>query len=218
MSRPAPVTTASRNAPGRPKDPAKRAAVLEAAKQLFAAHGFEGVSMDQIAQQAGVSKLTLYSHFGDKEGLLSAAVRAHCEQEMPVALLQPAPGTPLREHLIGIGRAFHALANSPTAIAGHRMLTAPSALSPQLAARFWDDGPARIQEGLAALLKQRVDAGELLIEDTTLAASHLCALLKGEAHARLMLGHPEPLDDAEAERQMESAIDLFLRAYARRVP
>ncbi len=53
--------------PGRPKDLGKRAAILEAAKVLFIEQGYTGVSMDAIAAQAGVSKLTVYSHFGDKE-------------------------------------------------------------------------------------------------------------------------------------------------------
>ncbi len=203
---------------GRPKDPAKRAAILEAAKALFSAHGFDGVSMDQIAQAAGVSKLTVYSHFGDKDGLLAAAVRAHCEQELPVELLQPVPGMPLRERLVEIARAFQSLANSDTAIAGHRMLCTPNALPPQLAQRFWDAGPARVQAGLAALLQARVDVGELAIDDTHLAASHLCSLLKGESHARLMMGHPEPMDQADVERHLQSAVDLFLRAYRPSAP
>ena len=43
---------------------------------MFTQHGFDGVSMDQIAAEAGVSKLTVYSHFGDKDALFVAAVRA----------------------------------------------------------------------------------------------------------------------------------------------
>jgi TetR/AcrR family transcriptional repressor of mexJK operon len=54
MSRiPAPPAKAS--APGRPKDLGKGAAILEAAKRMFTRHGFDGVSMDQIAAEAGVS-------------------------------------------------------------------------------------------------------------------------------------------------------------------
>ena len=53
--------------PGRPKDPAKRLAILEAAKRLFMQNGYDGSSMDAIAAEAGVSKLTVYSHFTDKE-------------------------------------------------------------------------------------------------------------------------------------------------------
>ena len=60
------TTVAKAAGPGRPKDPGKRAAILDAAKRLFVSQGFERVSMDQIAAEAGVSKLTVYSHFGDK--------------------------------------------------------------------------------------------------------------------------------------------------------
>ena len=64
--------------PGRPKDLEKRAAILAAAKRLFPLSGFEGTSMDAIAAEAGVSKLTVYSHFTDKETLFVAAIRARC--------------------------------------------------------------------------------------------------------------------------------------------
>ena len=49
-----PVATANR---GRPKDPAKRAAILDAAKQLFLSGGFSGTSMDAVAKQAGVENI-----------------------------------------------------------------------------------------------------------------------------------------------------------------
>ena len=57
---------------GRPKDPAKREAILDAAKALFIAQGFAGTSMDAVATEAGVSKLTVYSHFSDKATLFAA--------------------------------------------------------------------------------------------------------------------------------------------------
>ena len=49
------------NPRGRPKDPAKRSAILQAATTLFLGQGFAGTSMDAVAKQAGVSKLTEYS-------------------------------------------------------------------------------------------------------------------------------------------------------------
>lgn len=209
-----PVATSSPRLPvGRPKDPAKRAAVLDAAMVLFSEHGFDGVSMDQIAQSAGVSKLTVYSHFGDKEGLLSAVVRSYCEQEMPMELFEPSPEVPLEPRLQAIAQAFYAMVSCPQAIAGHRMLCAPHAMTPHLARLFWEAGPERIQRGLSDLLKRRVDAGELAIDDTDLASAHFFALLKGEPHARLMIGFPADMDEAATLRHLQSVVDLFLRAY-----
>jgi len=81
--------------PGRPKDLAKREAILEASKALFVRLGFDAVSMDQIAAEAGVSKLTVYSHFGDKETLFAAAVQSHLPHGIPDPLMPPhAPTAP----------------------------------------------------------------------------------------------------------------------------
>ena len=208
-----PVATSSPRPPlGRPKDPAKRAAVLDAAMRLFSEQGFDAVSMDQIAQSAGVSKLTVYSHFGDKEGLLSAVVRSYCEQEMPLELFEPSPEVRLRPRLLAIAQAFYAMISCPQAIAGHRMLCAPNAMTPHLAQLIWQAGPERIQRGLSEMLQRRVDAGELAIEDTDLAAAHFFALLKGEPHARLMIGFAADMDEAATTRHVSGVVDLFLRA------
>ncbi|WP_042073147.1 TetR/AcrR family transcriptional regulator, partial [Acinetobacter gerneri] len=61
------------NTAGRPKDLEKRKDILEAAKSLFLKYGYHGSSMNQIAKEAGVTKLTVYNHFQDKENLFSCA-------------------------------------------------------------------------------------------------------------------------------------------------
>ena len=104
--------------PGRPKDLGKRASILEAAKRLFLDQGYQGVSMDQIATAAGVSKLTVYSHFGDKETLFSEAIAAKCREVLPDELFVSPPEGPLHEQLCAIGHAFFALITSEEAISG----------------------------------------------------------------------------------------------------
>lgn len=203
--------------PGRPKDLAKRAAILEAAKQIFTTQGFEGSSMDQIAAAAGVSKLTVYSHFGDKESLFAAAVRSHCETRLPTALFEPSPGTPLRERLLDIARAFYAMISSREAVAGHRMLCTPQLAGTPLSRLFWEAGPQRVHEAFAALLRRRVAAGELELEDPDRASGQFFALLKGEPHAQLVFGCCEGHDDPGAlDAHLAASVDLFLRAYAPR--
>ena len=204
------------NAPGRPKDPGKRAAILDAAKRLFVSLGFERVSMDQIAAEAGVSKLTVYSHFGDKESLFGEAVRAHCEQGMPVSLFDAEPGTPLREHLLAIGHAFFAMVMNPEAIAGHRTLCSPQVITSSLPAVFWESGPQRVQAAFAALLQRRSDNGELDIEDTGRAAAQFFTLLKGEPHMQAVFGYCCSQRSPDAGEHVVAAVDFFLRAYARR--
>ena len=204
--------------PGRPKDMVKRASILNAGAKLFVQHGYSGVSMDQIAAEAGVSKLTVYSHYGDKDSLFSEAVRAHCELSMPTDLFEPAPDVPLRERLTDIAQAFIAMVMSPEAIAGHRVLCSPQVASSHLPEMFWNAGPKRINEAFTALLVRRIAAGELDIHDPARAAGHFFSLLKGEMHTQAVLGnccgmsstHPGILD-----AHIESAVDMFLRAYAK---
>lgn len=199
--------------PGRPKDLAKREAILEASKKLFVQMGFDAVSMDQIAAEAGVSKLTVYSHFGDKESLFAAAVESHCANGMPSSLFEDCPDVPVRECLSAIATAFYAMISAPEAVAGHRILCSPQLTGTPLPQMFWESGPRRVQEGFAALLDARVAAGELDVPDTALAASQFFTLLKGEPHARLVFGCACSDLRLTPEAHVEACVDMFLRAY-----
>lgn len=202
--------------PGRPKDPTKRAAILDAAGRIFRQHGYEGTSMDQIAAEAGVSKLTVYSHFGDKSALFGTVVRAYCEQSLPNALFEPTPGTPLRERLLQIARAFFAMIGSPEAVAGHRVMCTPKVNDSPLPQLFWEAGPERVQKAFAVLLERRIAAGELDVPDVARAASQFFVLLKGDLHAKLVLGQCNASPPACIEEHLQASVDMFLRAYAAR--
>lgn len=201
-------------APGRPKDLGKGAAILEAAKQLFTLHGFGGVSMDQIAAEAGVSKLTVYSHFGDKEALFAAAVKAHCERQLPDSLFDADLDTPLRERLLQIAGAFFTMISAPEAIAGHRIMCTPKMADSPLPAMFWEAGPRRVQDAFAQLLSRRVASGELEIDDLPRASSQFFALLKGEPHAQLVFGCSDGMCAQAVQSHLAASVDLFVRAYA----
>ena len=210
-AKPDPIAPAG---PGRPKDLAKRAAILDAAREMFRLHGFDGASMDQIAAEAGVSKLTVYSHFGDKSTLFGTVVRTYCEQSLPNALFEPTSGTPLRERLMEIARAFFAMCSSPEAVAGHRVLCTPKLCDSPLPQLFWEAGPLRVQSMFTTLLERRIAAGELDIPDVPRAASQFFVLLKGDLHARLVLGECNDPSPQRIDEHLQAAVDMFLRAYA----
>jgi TetR/AcrR family transcriptional repressor of mexJK operon len=211
-----PISTAAPAAkaaagPGRPKDPAKRAAILDAAVRMFTRLGFEGASMDQIAAEAGVSKLTVYSHFGDKEALFGAAVRTVCDSLMPDNLFEAAADEPLAAQLDGIAHAFFAMITTPEALATHRMMLAPGG-DERLRQLFWEAGPERIHGAFAAFLEARAD--ELEITDVPCAARQFFALLKGELHTRMACGLCERPGQAAIDGHIAATVEMFLRAYA----
>jgi len=200
--------------PGRPKDLEKRAAILEAAKNLFPQRGFEGVSMDAIAAEAGVSKLTVYSHFKDKEALFSEAVKCRCEAQLPHELFEMRPGTgPIREALHKIATGFYALCSSAEAIELYRMMSARALTDPQLAQLFYAAGPKRTLAEFEAFLRQANSAGALQVPDPARAAQHFFAMLKGELHSRLVVGCCQCIPEEEACAHIDSVVELFLRAY-----
>ncbi len=200
-------------APGRPKDMEKRAAVLEAAKTLFVSRGFEGTSMDAVAAEAGVSKLTVYSHFGDKDTLFKSAVQSRCEQQMPEQMFHVPRGTPIRKALLALAQGFHELIHSPEAIALHRMMITNSGQSTHLAELFFEAGPKRTLEGFEGFLVEAIADDQLEIDDPARAAGHFLVLLKGLSHMRQLVGCACPMEPSETAAHISSVVDLFLRAY-----
>jgi len=86
-----------------------RRRILEAAERLFKDRGVAGVSMDDVAAEAGVGKGTLYRRFGDKAGL-GIAVLDERERELQDAILRGppplGPGGPSRKRLKAFVRAY----------------------------------------------------------------------------------------------------------------
>lgn len=208
----------SSGGPGRPKDPEKRAAILDAAKKLFPERGFEGVSMDAIAAEAGVSKLTLYSHFADKDALFREAVMARCEDQLPHAFFEPAdqPGD-IRERLLTIARAFYALVSSEETLSMYRMMAAQAPGKGKLAQLFFDAGPRRILEEFEQMLERECASGSLQIGDCRSAAEQFFCLTKGVQHMRCLIGLAPTAGltpPSKAGDHVAAAVGLFLRAYA----
>jgi len=213
-----PQTATSRrpSGPGRPKSAQKRRSILEAAQRLFLATGFEGTSVEQIAAEAGVSKLTVYSHFTDKEALFFAAVEERCREQLPDALFDAAPSGPIRARLLAIGLRFHELLASEEALALHRMLMGDPRTVERLGELLWNAGPARILASLEALLGTAVARGELEITQVGEAARQFLWLLKGDINLRLLCGSAGCRHGGDGRAHVASVVEMFLRAYGPR--
>lgn len=199
--------------PGRPKDLAKRKAILEAAKTLFLSNGYDGSSMDAIAAEAGVSKLTVYSHFTDKEKLFAAAVQSKCEEQLPELLFELNDEVPVAQLLLNIGRGFNELINSRESVELHRVMVSLAAQDSKLSRMFYEAGPQRVLHGMEELLRQADQSSKLRVPDPLSAADQFFCLIKGGANFRLLIGCGEALQGAEAEAHVRDAVEVFLRAF-----
>ena len=74
-----PAETPSSPRGARMPRPARRKQLLNAAQQVFVAHGYHAAAMDDIAERAGVSKPVLYQHFPGKLDLYLALLDTHAE-------------------------------------------------------------------------------------------------------------------------------------------
>ncbi|MFJ2522358.1 MAG: TetR/AcrR family transcriptional regulator [Pseudomonas capeferrum] len=199
--------------PGRPKDLAKREAILEAAKTLFLSLGYANTSMDAVAAAAGVSKLTVYSHFTDKQTLFCSAVMATCQIQLPDLLFEYPEGAPVDEVLLTIARNFQALISSDEAVKLSRLIMAQGSLDPSFGEYFYEAGPKRVLAGMEALLRGANERGLLRIDNPLRAAEHFFCLVKGAPDYRLLLGCAGPLEGDEAEAHVREVVGVFIRAF-----
>jgi AcrR family transcriptional regulator len=111
--------------------------ILQGAMQQFLANGYAATSMDKVAEAAGVSKATVYSHFQDKEGLFRALIEKLARKRFQLILgTQPLQGEPYIV-LRGLAKtALNQMVNDPEYQSFERLLMGESARFPELAQVF----------------------------------------------------------------------------------
>jgi AcrR family transcriptional regulator len=105
----------------------RQASILQAAARAFGRTGFATTSMDDVAAEAGISRLIVYRHFGSKEELYRAVleqVRARLKERIDAAIEHPEPGAFPFSALIDVAREY------PDAF---RLLLVHAAREPQFA-------------------------------------------------------------------------------------
>jgi len=204
------------NGPGRPKDMEKRAAILEAAKALFIRNAFAGTSMDAVAAEAGVSKLTVYSHFGDKDNLFREVIRARVQDLLPEQTYHFSPTADIRETLLRVALTHARLDCDPQTVGTFRAILSDCRQgNPRYGKLMWEEGAMRTHGLMERLLHQAVGAGQLDIDDVPRACTQFLALVKGNLMMRQMFGCAECPQSyaAEIEDTARAGVEMFLRAY-----
>lgn len=165
--------------------PARRDQLLDVAMGIVAEQGFAAVSMQSVAQEAGVSRPIVYGHFGSLYGLLEALV----EREMGSALVQVeetalgdlGDGDPIELMLDSLGKYLDAVNTHP---ATWRLVLMPPEGAPELLRKS-------IHRGRAQILQSMTDAVRLgslahsFSSDPDLTARMLSAM--ADEYARLVL-------------------------------
>jgi len=204
----------ARSRQGRPKDLAKRDAIIAAGIKLFGQQTYDFVTMEAVAIQAGVSKMTVYSHFSDKGSLFETIVLSVSDRYLAVFPEIVSGGGSLSERLSMIGIEFLTVVLSDEVASMARALRMAVHGDQTLGPRFYDAGPGRVRAALTAIIKAAAARGELQVDHAKSAAEDIISLWSGSLPTELSFGIPTPVAPKEIRRRVRRGTELFLRAYA----
>ena len=182
----------------------KRAEILRAARPIFLRDGLGGTTLDRVAAEGRISKMTLYRHFPSKEALFKGLVNWMCDctreglENAPSADINKSPANRLADEL----RALTSALIEPDWLALYRLLVADGWRFPNLARAFDQSGMRVIRQRIAELL----ETGGVPAGRSKQAAGEVVALSLGDAYQRAALGIAEESDDEAFAQQIEAAV------------
>ncbi len=193
-------------------DLSKNEAILDAA---IAVLGERGISapMEAIARHAGVSKQTIYNHYGSKAELVRALAlrRVH---EMTAALETPEGLDDPAQALAEFARILLGAVLRPGGLNLYRMAMISAFDMPDIARAMFEAGPKESRAGLARFLALETEAGRLACPDPRQAAEFFAGMVIGSHQSAALLGMPVDMTEAKIDALAREAAARFLKAYA----
>lgn len=201
----------------RPSSVRKREAILTAAEKIFLRDGYAGANMDELAELAGVSKQTVYTHFGSKEDLFVALVTAMTTatgDDVDHDLPDPDTAAELSDFLQRHAERQLAKVMSPRILQLRRLVIGEVARFPQLARALWASGPTRAISAMAARFRRMDAAGWLHVEDPDTAAAFFNWIVMSKPlNEAMLLGDLAIPDQQALRRHSAEAVRIFLAAH-----
>jgi len=199
---------------GRPKSEEKRDAIIDAASDLFLGRGLRATSMDAVADQANVSKQTVYSHFKNKEELFREVVVTKVESYGFAETALPEEPD-LGAALFTIGTRFIDLLLDDEVVAMHRVVIGESVDYPEIAKLFYQTGPGTAIRSIAKFLDQQMRQGRLNTDDPRYASVLFLNMIRGHYQMQCLMGLPLDVDRAALDGHIRKVVGQFLSLYGR---
>jgi TetR/AcrR family transcriptional repressor of mexJK operon len=167
--------------------------------------------MEEIAKSAGVSKQTVYSHFGNKQQLFTAAIDGRCD-EYHLAPGRIQGSMYCEEYLVSFCMQLSSLLTSEDAIGMFRVCVAEAGQS-EVGELFWKAGPGKIRTQLVQYLAEQNKLGNLKIDNIEIAADQLISMIVYEAQFRSVLGLQKTRSKTELKEYVSDCAKMFYKAY-----
>ncbi len=196
-----------------PRVTRSRARIVDAALLLFLQRGFDGVSVEEIADAAGVAAKTVFNVFASKEQLFLDVIESVVATAETYAERGPI-GVERPEDLQGAMVELAATVLSDRVVGLGQLLVSELGRFPALAPDYYRRAPARVLDSLAAALGRLRGAGMLTFQDDRIAAEQPAFLAFGASLDEAMLAptgtRPDP---ALIRRRIETGVAVFLAAH-----
>jgi AcrR family transcriptional regulator len=182
---------------GRPRDPEADGRILDAAAELILAHGFDNMTVDDVAARARVGKATVYRRWAKKEDLAVAAMGQLYDAQMPVADTGSIKGD-----LRAMFTQVLTFANSEEGSAYIRTCIAESVRDSRIAS-LYRAANTQAEAGAREVFLRAIDRGEVRRDANVSAAVQIMAgILTVRTITEMSI--PEP-------SEVDSLVDLVLR-------
>lgn len=195
----------------------KREAIITAARAAFVRDGFDA-AVDAIAVAAGVSKVTVYNHYGNKETLFKAVVGDALEGALADVISgtaqRLAESGDLRAALKWTATEWVASMTEPDLVALRHLVTNEVRRFPELGAAWREHGPDRAAPALAAAFDRLIADDRLTMPDVGTAIIQLYALVLYPHLVHSTYG--ATVDPDTTSRLIDTGVDMFLQYYAYR--
>lgn len=199
---------------GRPKDLQKRERILQAAKELFLELGYDGCSMNKVAEKAGVTKLTVYNHFQDKSGLFVNAIEHACNQHIMPERLALDQNSNFIKNLAYICEQCLHICYLPEALKLEYLMLHLSANQNPMVEKFFNASHAKLNQVMADFLNRAAILGFIQQDDPQQQTELIMSLLCGQHFHQVLLGMRAIPDAPTRQHIVSNAIDVFMRKYA----
>lgn len=201
------------NNSGRPKDLEKRAKILQAAKSIFLKMGYHATNMNQIAKDAGVTKLTVYNHFQDKANLFICAIEESCEESICAKEIILTAESNFEQALYVMCHRALSIIYLPEALKLDRVLFELAAEQSPLTQQFFDASHTRMSNVWCDFFRQAIRLNFIQADDPLKQTEMIVSLMLGLRHYRVLLGLDTVPTAIEIDQMIQQAVELFLLKY-----
>lgn len=198
-----------RGRPTQAESKALRQQLREAAVRTFLDNGYDGTTMEAIAEAAGITKRTLYARYPDKRAVFLDAIPWAFTRAVDNETVSRVKDGDLRAALIAFGRGALKHVLDPEIVRLHRIARNEAHRFPEFASRAESMGWASRQRQVMELLERHAAAGAIEVDDIELAAEHFLALI--EAFPARLADFGIYRSRKTEQRHLAYAVDLFLR-------